>query len=117
MVLEDMADDKANTEALTERAREFVNHLKAKDVVAATSMFNDKMKQSLPGNALAQLWEGLEQQAGPLKDLTGTVKHTQEQGFDCVYLEGAFEKAPLFVKVVFEGGKNVAGLQFVPQAP
>lgn len=107
----------AKTETLTARARDFVSHLTTKDIGAATAMFNDQMRQSLPGNAIVQLWEALEQQAGPLKGLTGTVKNAQEQGFDCVYIEATFEKAPLFIKVVLEGGERVAGLQFVPKAP
>lgn len=111
-----MADDKAKWDNLTVKAREFVKQVSSGDLANASVSLNDQMKAALPGDGLKQVWQSVEAQAGPYQQDTGQVRTAREQVYDCVYLESKFEKAAIFVKVVFENDK-IAGLQFVPQAP
>jgi hypothetical protein len=111
-----MPDDK-KTADLTAKANAFLKLVIAGDVANATPKLNDAMRQAMPADSLKQLWTGLEAQAGKYQPGGASgVKVTNEDGYDCVYLESKFEKSVLWVKVVFQG-ESVAGLQFVPHAP
>lgn len=112
-----MSDSTNKWETLTTQAREFIDQLNRGDLEAASSCLNDQMKASMPGDQLLSVWAGLQEQAGAYQgEVPDEVQTNIEQGFDCVYLRSTFEKAPLFVKIVFQDGK-IAGLQFVPEAP
>jgi hypothetical protein len=111
-----MADDKAKWDQLVGKAKAFVTAVSSGDLATATTQLDDQMKQAMPGDGLLQVWASVETQAGKYQGEAGQVRTSVEQQYHCVYLGAKFEKAGLFVKVVYEGDK-VAGLQFVPQAP
>jgi hypothetical protein len=109
-----MSDDKVKWDKLTEKAHEFVKHVSSGHLDDAMLQVNDQMKHSLPGDALKQVWQSLEAQAGAYQGSAPQARTIVEQGFDSVYLAAKFEKAGVWLKIVFEGDK-VAGFQVVPK--
>jgi hypothetical protein len=74
------------------------------------------MKGALPEPKLREAWQTLLQQAGPFQKRLGTRQDVQD-GYQIVFVTCQFERAALDVKVVFNAGREVAGLFFVPARP
>ena len=108
--------DQPKWDELTAKAQEFVQSISGGDPAKAFDTMNEPMRQALPPDALRQLWTGLQGQTGPFGGLTGQVKTAVEEGYSSVYLEGKFERTPLWFKIVYDK-EQVAGLQFVPGPP
>ena len=81
-----------------------------------SAQFTPQMASALPVDRLAQTWQGLVAQAGPLRG-TGTPRETQQGGVTIVTVPLRFERATLDLVLSYQQGK-IAGMFIRPaQAP
>jgi uncharacterized protein len=106
----------ASSEALIAAATQFVDLLANDDFAKATEQFDSTMKGALPEGKLRQVWQSLQQQAGPFKEKL-RARTEKVSSYDVVFVTCHFEKADLDAKVVFDTDKHIAGLFFVPSQP
>lgn len=97
----------------TPMAEQFVKLLINEEYEKAVQSFDDTMKDALPADKLASVWQNLITQVGPYKKQLG-VRQTKEQGYDIVYVTCEFEKNNADIKVVFNNAKEISGLWVVP---
>jgi hypothetical protein len=104
-------------DALTIKARAFVEALAKGDFQGAIRDFDETMlKLSGPGK-LELMWvKQLPAQVGAFKS-QGPARREQFQGYEIVLVTCSFEKTALDARVVFDKAGKIAGLQFVPPAP
>jgi uncharacterized protein len=76
------------------------------------AQFTPQMVQALPAARLAQTWQAIAAQAGPLRD-TGTPREMQQGPFTVVTVPLRFERATLDLVLSFQQGK-IAGLFIRP---
>jgi dienelactone hydrolase len=95
---------------------QFVDLLVKLDFAGAVGRFDATMKSALPEQKLQQVWQTLQQQAGPFKKRLRTRVETLG-GYDVVFVTCRFARADLDAKVVFDADKQIAGLFFVPSQP
>ena len=76
--------------------------------------FTPQMTSALPADRLAQMWQGLVTQVGPLRS-TGTPREAQQGAFTVVTVPLTFERATLDLVLSFQQGK-IAGLFIRPAA-
>jgi hypothetical protein len=107
---------RAESGDVTASARDFVGLLAKADFAGAVARFDPTMKQALPEATLRQVWAGVQAQAGPFKKQLDT-RAEKLAGYDVVLVTCQFEQATLDTKVVFNTGRQVAGLFFVPTRP
>jgi dienelactone hydrolase len=95
------------------RARTFVEQLAEGDFKAAVGTFDETMRGALPEAKLRETWEALIGQVGAFK---GQLAYRSErsQGYRIVFVTSEFEAAKIDVRVVFDAGERIAGLQFLP---
>src|SRR3984957_7517072 len=80
------------------------------------AQFTPQMASALPADRLAQTWQGLVAQAGPLRG-TGTPRATQQGGATVVVVPLPFERATLDLVLSYQQGR-IAGMFIRPaQAP
>ncbi|HLH86872.1 MAG TPA: alpha/beta fold hydrolase [Xanthobacteraceae bacterium] len=80
------------------------------------AQFTPQVASALPVDRLAQTWQGVVAQAGPLRG-TGTPRETQQGGLTIVIVPLRFERASLDLVLSYQQGK-IAGLFIRPaQAP
>lgn len=94
-------------------AHAFVDLLAQGNFAAAVSKFDPDMKAGLTQQALAETWEAVISQYGPLKKQLSTEKG-KAQGFDVVIVKTEFEKGQLSIRVAVNKDKLISGLFFEP---
>jgi dienelactone hydrolase len=90
-------------------ARAFVELLKKGDLDGAAKSFDATMTGALPVSKLAEVMKPM----GKLESITGVRVEPVAQ-YQAALVACRFEKGPFTVKVVFDAGKKVAGLFFLP---
>lgn len=103
----------AKDNQLETMARDFVNLLVKGDYTEAVENFDSTMKNVLPAEKLAGVWNSLIAQAGAFVEQLGTRKEKILQ-YEAVFVTCKFENGILDTKVVFDRKKQIAGLFFVP---
>jgi hypothetical protein len=98
---------------VTSRAKQFVDLLARGDFPGAAKDFDAAMKAAMTPGKLGEAWGSLTAKLGPLKEQTG-VRTAREQGYDSAYVTCKFERGSAVVKVVFDSGRQVSGLWFLP---
>jgi dienelactone hydrolase len=109
------AEDKIDAD-LEAAARALFKALTKEDFQAAGKDFDATMQKALPADKLGTTWKDLLKQFGTFLKQTD-VRQQQAGKYQIIILTCQFEKAPLDVRVVFDGDKKVAGLFFVPSKP
>jgi hypothetical protein len=84
------------------------------DYVGISKDFDETMKAQLSASKLKEVWNMLNQQAGPYIK-PSTVSDTIYQQYRIVYTICIFQNAKLKMKTVFDRNEKVAGLFFVPE--
>jgi len=92
---------------------EFVEMLVNGQFAAAVEAFDETMKNTVPAEALEQIWKATAVQAGAFKHQIG-VRTEKQAEYDIELVTCEFEKGPLDIKVVYNSERQVAGLFFVP---
>lgn len=98
-----------------QKARDFVGLLASGSFAEAETRLDETMKAALPQEKLAEVWRGIEAQAGAFGEVR-TTRTEQSGAYTVVYVTTAFGAQTLDVKVVFDAAGMVAGLFFVPPA-
>jgi dienelactone hydrolase len=104
------AEEKPSPLAATATA--MVDALAKGDYAAAGKDFDDVMLKAFPVAKRERTWKKVVEQVGPFQKRTG-VRVEKSGKYDVVFVTCRFEKMPLDVKVVFDGGK-ITGLFFLP---
>ncbi len=94
-------------------ATKFVDLLAAGDFATAAKRFDPAMTAALPADKLAEVWKGLNAQAGPFQKQAGA-RVARESKYQVVFVACRFEKTVLEAKIVFDESERIAGLFFVP---
>ncbi len=117
-ILSSWATQKANLvlDDLTVMAQEFVAFLEKGDFSKAAENFDETMSKVMPQEKLKKVWDAIIVQVGSFKKQT-TVRTEKSGEYDIVYVTCEFENISLETKVVFDKGKKIAGLFFVPAQP
>lgn len=79
----------------------------------AAARFDDAVRQALPAERLAQVWQQLVGQVGPLSEIGGTSR-TDAPPHVLVVVDLRFRDAELGLKIAFDERGRVAGLFFLP---
>jgi uncharacterized protein len=96
-------------------ARQVVAELSAGKTAAVTARFDENMAAALPGDALAELWSGIEAQIGAFQAQRG-VRVEDDGALAVVTVTCAFARADIDVRVVVNGQRRIAGLDVRPAA-
>ena len=76
--------------------------------------YDDSMKKALNEALLKnQIWGYFIQSYGQFKEITGTLP-SKAQGYDIVSVKTTFENAKIYINVVFDSNKLIAGLNYAP---
>lgn len=103
-------------EALRAKVKALLDSAAAGDFEGASRDFGDAVRAALPPEKLAQTWAGLTGQVGALSAVREIECRSEGPVTRCV-ADAAFERAELFVRVVFDGDARVVGLFFQPKPP
>jgi dienelactone hydrolase len=95
------------------RARDLVGRLAAHDFIGAVATFDDRMSAALPADKLAGVWSQVESQAGVFRTID-SVEVKPSGDARVVLVKASFERAPLLLRVVFQGSDRVAGFFVAP---
>ncbi len=95
---------------------QFVDLLVKSDFTKAVSLFDPTMQSALPAQKLKQIWQTIQQQAGPFQARLRTRKESSG-GYYLVFVTCHFAQLDLDAKVVFDSQQRIAGLYFVPSPP
>lgn len=108
-------DPTANREASSSEAlaRGVVEQLSRGELDAVVDRFDQTMQANLSKDQLAEVWGGLVGQVGGVKAIEETAV-SQRDGYDIVTVIVRFERAPMAVRVAFDGDQRIAGLFFNP---
>ena len=106
----------SQTTDLSAAGTQLVDMLVKGDSAAAVGRFDSTMKSALPEQKLKEVWQTIQQQAGPFTRRLGT-RMERVDGYDVVFVTCQFERAELDAKMVFDTDKRIAGLFFVPSQP
>ena len=101
------------TTSIETLAKDLVSALASGDFEKAVENFDGTMKNALPAEKLQQVWSSLIAQFGPFIGQAG-IRREKILQYDVIFVTCKFEKGILDAKVVFNSGKQVAGLFFVP---
>jgi uncharacterized protein len=95
-------------------AKQIVTWLDAGEHAKIRDLFDAAMSKAIPSDALLEAtWQAIEQQFGQYQlQLETTI--TQQDPYTVALVTCAFEKAPMDVRLVFDAGNRLAGLQVVP---
>lgn len=85
------------------------------DKVVSTYPFSAEMKAVVTDGQFMkeQLWDPLIDNYGEFIEITGT-QASEVQGYDVISVKTTFKKAKLYINVVFDAGRTVAGINFAP---
>ncbi len=104
-------------DALTIKARAFLEALAKGDFQGAVSDFDETMLKLSGPDKLEPMWtKQLPAQVGAFKQ-QGPARREQFQGYEIVLVACSFEKAVLDARIVFDKDGQDRGFQFVPPAP
>ena len=104
-------------DALTIKARAFLEALAKGDFQGAVRDFDETMLKVSGPDKLEPMWtKQLPAQVGAFKQ-QGPARREQFQGYEIVLVTCSFEKAVLDARIVFDKTGKIGGLQFVPPAP
>ena len=95
------------------RGGEFVTMLSKGEYTSIETMFDEKMKASLPAEKIEKVWQSLITRLGPFRT-QGIIRKTSIMGYDVVYVPCQFERATLDCQIAFDGEGRVSGLYFIP---
>ena len=98
-----------------EDARRFLEHCRASRFDEAASAFNAKMKAALTPEKLGQVWAGLEQQLGPIKEI-GAPRQQDAGASRRAKVRCEFEKSALDALLSFDAEGRIEGFFLVPAA-
>jgi dienelactone hydrolase len=98
--------------ASTETAREVVEELAAHRFDAVTARFDSQLRDALPENRLAAVWNTLEMQVGKFQQIRGVVV----SGQGTITLVCQFERSDLDAVLSFNAYGQLAGIFFRPTA-
>ena len=102
------------TNLLYEKSKAVLNCFETNNFAGLSKYFDDTMNKGLPANKAKEVWDLLNQQAGPYIKST-TISDTSFQGYQIVYIICIFQNSTLKMKTVFDKNEKVAGLYFVPE--
>lgn len=103
----------ADFKGLDIKSRGFIELLKKDDYKAATGYFDEVMKKELTPGKLKIVWESLIHKVGQAQKITGM--RIQKKGkYDILFITTKFERYSIDLKLVFDSGKQIAGMWFVP---
>jgi fermentation-respiration switch protein FrsA (DUF1100 family) len=106
----DLSADSDEPEAL---ARKFVEQLQKENFDAAVADFDDTMRKAIPPEKLKEIWKGLQDKFGKLKEF-GKLRSEKADKYDFVFVPCVFEKLTLEAKLTFTKDRQVTGLFFLP---
>ena len=92
---------------------EFVDLLAKKDFAGAVARYDDTMRAALPEAKLREVWQTLQEQAGPFQKRLQS-RLVQYGPYEIALVTCQFEQAKLDAKVVFNAEGKVSGLFFIP---
>ncbi|MEW6523233.1 MAG: alpha/beta fold hydrolase [Bacillota bacterium] len=93
---------------ITDLAVDYIARLAKGDFSAASVLHDAGMRTALPGNKLAEVWQGIIAQFGSYQNQLGTeIGRIHE--FDLIFVTVHFERAFVRFRVVFNSNKQVAG--------
>lgn len=92
-------------------AKALVEALMARDYQRAFETFDGNMRAAMPPEVLSRVWEDLEHQCGPLREL---LKHRskQREARTVVMLLARFEETNLAIRLSYNSDATVAGMSF-----
>lgn len=102
-----------SSQPLTEVGKAIVRQLQAGDVATVYARFSDELKEALTADQLRGIWEGLQAKLGPLQEERGA-KEQEVEGYRVVRVTCRFENATMDVRLVFDAGRQLSGIQVVP---
>ena len=100
-------------EDLKEIAKNFIDLLLNGDFTSAASRFDDQMKITLDEAKLQETWISTIAEAGTLLQLNPT-RTTEIEGYKIIIIRCDFQRAIIDVQVVFNGQRQISGLNFIP---
>ena len=98
--------------SLVSRAVAFVRTLAQGEFQTAEADFTEQMKQGLPPQRLAAVWQQVLSQAGPFQD-TGNSTTAVQAGYTIVVVRADFKSRALGIEVAFDPERKIAGVHFV----
>lgn len=101
-----------NADDLTDKAEQFIDLLSQNEFEQATTDFDKAMSDAMPPKTLASTWKTLERVRGKLQK-RGPSRIEKAGKYTFVFVSCQFRKRPMDARVVFDGEKKIAGLQFV----
>jgi bla regulator protein BlaR1 len=107
------AKDKSSVEDKKVNAGNFVDLLINEQFEEAVQNFDDKTKNALPPDRLAEVWKATTGQAGQFQKKLGT-RAEKYLWTDIVYVTCRFEEGPIDVKVIYNRDSKISGLWFLP---
>lgn len=84
---------------------------------AVAAEFNEKMAAAISKEQLAQVWNGVTQQAGGFQKVVDEQATTPQPGYTAVVLGLQFENTLANFMVVFDSQNKIAGLRINPRPP
>jgi uncharacterized protein len=106
-----------NEDALTVKARAFLEAMAKGDFQGAVRDFDATMLKVFGPDKIEAMWaKQLPAQLGAFKQ-QGPARREELQGYEIVLITCSFEKALIDARVVFDKAGKIAGLNFVPTAP
>ena len=101
------------TESPESAAIRFTKQMAAGEFDAAVEQFDDAVRQALPAQQLATIWDQIVAGTGAFKTVVGT-RTESVQGYTVVFVTCEFERETLDVKAVYGDAGTISGLFFVP---
>jgi hypothetical protein len=99
---------------LYEKSKEILSCFEKGNFTDLSKYFDDTMTKQLPSEKSKEVWNMLNQQAGPYIKYS-TISDTTYQEYQIVYITCIFQNCKLVMKTVFDKNKKVAGLFFIPE--
>src|SRR4030042_6539582 len=113
--LSQQSKDNVEVETL---AQEFVYCLSHKDFQAAVEYFDKVMKAAMPADNLAEIWQTTTIQLGQFKKQRNPdIKKFKERGLEIVFVLCEFERLNMNIRLIFNAGKQISSMSFIPQRP
>ncbi len=94
-------------------AKEIIGHFENGNFDKIYEQFDDKMKQAISEQQLANVWDGVEQQAGQFQEIE-EVKIEQVGVYQMVNNISVFEKGKFNIQISYNTDKQISGLYILP---
>jgi hypothetical protein len=112
-VTHSLAQSGEQTTDLSAAGAAFVDLLAKKDFATAETRFDSAMKSAMPEATLRAAWGELLGKAGPYQKQLRT-RVEKQAGYDVVLVTCQFENKVIDMKVVYDSGRQVTGLFYMP---